>query len=545
MDNTTNLLFNDFIKKDYSYKPGYTNSIHKMFKKFKNTLLTENQIKQYIKKIGPLVHRREMILLDYLVDKHDISDDAMDMIINSLGKFHIAITDWNWINVLQKRGCKFKLTDLISLYALGYEPSSPPSIKEDMSPGYSELILLCTGDILDKKKINICCRKYNILPDNNCLKIIIEHCHNHIHFAKRLDILLKNKLILNSESIMLLLVSYHNDIDIYISKLIHHGAIFTTEHLDKIYSDQGNIAWHLLHKLTIIATTQNIVLQEHHLKSIVATNSLVIKPNDINSPSYLVHELFFDIGKIIPTAEFCDYVCEMNDEKLFANLIKRNLFVITNESLQYACKKASLYMIENLVNMKIPADKTCVVNLPWINIILLEEEYQIIDLLIAAGLLINYEIIDILYTKGHCFDLEKYNIKYDATIFFILHKNICIDNLEPISDPMEAWNYDNIFVNKYYKNVINFTEYTLEQFKIHIKDIIPNQFYYDNCVCNKEIRKWLDATYNMKPTYVTLARINSLKTRNEISKEYFSDSDKHHPYVGDNIIYYVDNHLLN
>jgi hypothetical protein len=570
--------FNEFLIFNKAHRFNIKTILKNFFDnlKIKNISLTNYQINQYITKIGKNKSKsllnhfstdcNNQLVLSCLTGNHLLSTDQVDLIIYYLS--HVLIKEnigWNWIYNLKKLGFIFNDDQKAKLKDLGFieltDQQQNLQALYELYPDFTDSI-----DNTDTE-IDIFCKSNKITPDNNCIK---RHCkiYNDIayYYNKGIDYLkilaslqmfYKHKFLPDAETIMIILNYdydriYTNDPNIpdvdneaikldVINDLVNHGAKFTDDHLKEVYETMSHKGKYNFSKF---ALQHGIQLTEYYFKSVIEDDDIYnIINGEINDNTYKkeLYKLFIDDLKFIPDEQFCDSVCRAGNYTLFQLLIDRNLFIITKNSLPFSCFTAEKDIICNLINMKAEATNVCVANLPFVanyynksnkkksDCLISQKDEEILNILISGGLVLDYEIINILYKKGICLDLIKYDIINDDNIYFIVHENTSLANtLQPVGKYVDKSKCE--YYSKFYFG-------TLEE--IQQEKLIPNQFCYDNAICNIPVRQWLEETYNFKPTFITLSRIVDFKLQKEVIDTYFSDPNKYNPYVGSNKMYYV------
>jgi hypothetical protein len=564
--NTTK-LFDNFLSANYAktYYQYIYDDVENLFHNLKknNTVLSDSDINKYIVKIykkksksfvNIFINKKEF-LLDLLTKNHLLNDNNVNTIIYSLSTVTKKESlDWTWISNLNKLGYVFNKSQITDLKNYGFDGIIN---KED---NIDELLQVITNNKNKNNiyiEINNICKTKNIIPNNACLKHYIDNIYAQEYklptdkeITNILKTFSKHNFVADGKTITLIIQYYNrygNTNFVDMTRIIcHYGAKFTKEHYNAIYAEN------MYHRpgekqnleLCKFALEQNIELTLEDLKKQITCKRYHVDNPSLNKDSMGIYELFLDKVNIIPTEELCLYICERGDEIFITVLIDRNIFIPTKNCLIKAVGSQDLYIINNLINMKVEITKEVLENFrgrygvskrKYKHVLIDTSENEILNALVGGGLPIDYDVISTLYNKGLYIDLTKYDIEYDDNIYFIVHENSTLTQTPFVVNPYVS--------KKIYKSYAKFCEdiCTLEEIKAYIikEKFVPNQFCYDNAICNPPTRQWLEDTYNFKPTFITLSRIDDFKQQKKIMNKYFCDTSKHHPFVGSNKEYYV------
>jgi hypothetical protein len=593
---STQELFDKFIATEYKTvrnkkkDPDFLKDITELFDKLKsdNQYLTTRQINQYVYKFDQtkkainfyFVNGVPECLFEPLTSRHLLDQQCVSKILACLTYVRSPVyINWKWTRNLKNLGYIFTTSQTDIMKALlNYDHINDIDDTDNIDnidnsiKHMNNLHILCDkikfSDANAFDEINTFCSKYKLTCDNKCLAALLSENQCGKYTEKIFNLLCNNKFVPNSETIMCV-INYVNNINIMlecIDKLITDKSKFTMIHFDKIYKNITGS--HTYISVINFAIKHNILPTEKHIMAVKYIyygdgdndndyDHRSVDDNDDYTPDKIdnitpFYEFFFDKVKIIPSTDLCDYVCKCKYVKLFNVLIKRNLFLLTDKSLLLACQNPNVHIIENLVNMKADVTMQCVINLPWYENrikhrnfqygrnkpIKLEDKYlvaveeKILNILISGGLILDSKVIEILYKKECYLNQEQYNIEDNEDLYFMVHKNTLLSGIKKLT---------NHYANKTHKKYLKLNTLDLEELKCYIKKnkFKPNQFYYDNIVLNDDIRQWLDVTYDMKPTLITLHRIDDFIDRDRIMDIYFNDATKYHPLIDSNKKYYV------
>jgi hypothetical protein len=541
------ITFDDFINVKYIR---YNDLIHKNTKLLfdtlntNNKLLTPKQIDKYLTMVcsgksrsllnkahgyDPITNKyiSQSFILSYLTNKHLLTSKQVAKILGIINSH----TEYTWIDNLINLGYQFTSNEIHSLSLLGYT-NSIALIMNQPTATIEDLYSLCAIKDLSLDKITIFCTKYNIIPDNQCLSVL----HRKIPFISSLDIikiLCLNKFVPNDDSIDVVLMCAVGSLSLEATKMIIDlGCKLNDTHITTVYRRFPGLQYmadsqlRFLCEFTKFAISHAIIptFEQFMLTSVASHHKVILNIDEF-------YNIFFVTLKMKPSDTFCDNICSSGNFTLFSYLVEKNLFIITDNTLAYACKTANIMMIENLVNMKLSADKRCIENLN--RYIHVTEKKKIIDLLLMAGLMIDYDILKTLYEINCTIaELTNYGLEYGDELYFMIHQsqsvtsNIINNNIQSASDYLNQ--FDSKLVN--FRSTFALPGHNVDSIeKIITKtNYIPDQFCYDNSFLKEPVRSWLEKKYKLKPTIITLTRIEDFITRRTLSTHYFYNKTKYH-----------------
>jgi len=238
-------------------------------------------------------------------------------------------------------------------------------------------------------------------------------------------------------------------------------------------------------------------------------------------------DVIFKVMKIDVTIELCNRILECGDEKTFEYVARNKLGKFSQESLKYAYKGASYYIIESLINMKFIPTINDVMNMTK------KFKEEILELSYAAGVKIDYDTIIMFTANGEkLMDLNKYKLNYGEELYFALYKknSVCVTKYCKV--PKKMSEKDEHLTSKMNKYVLkfryDFATKSLEELKQLIKEtnLIPDQYCYDYSFHNRrDVRSWLEEEYKLKPTILTLTRLYNNTRMKEYVNEYLYDKE--------------------
>lgn len=477
-------------------------------------------------------------ILTKLTEKHVLNNKQIDKLIDTLllvDKTQYDWLDWKWIYNLQNQGVEIPKSQLAKLMTIGYKTDIKTLINSVMAV-YDDLYMLCSHKTLTPSVLDTYLTIWKFVPDTICFNTIVTiHNTNKVYISDYIKIFVANGFKPCSETLSFLLSYSYYNINTF-ELLISKGAVLTIDHANKIYDDTFIKRHHHdftnIIEFTKLLVDNNVLITVDLLKrdTIYSNITHVARKNAIHQ----LYDLFFKTLKLKPTPEICDMVCSNTDQISFEYLIDNNIFVVTSNSLRFACQHFNKHMVEKLVNMKIIPTSSCLLDIPVANY----NDYfnklfdSIIEILYGAGLNIDTEFLDIVISKKYSFDLTKFGLEYDTKIYYVFHKyNIEITKKSP-------------YYTKFNTKILDFrllfktaSLVTIQDYIIN-NNIVPDMFCYDNSFGNTKLQEWLETTYGYSPTPLTLYRIENNNKRMQMFSKYLTIIPKYNE--SDIINIYID-----
>lgn len=301
-----------------------------------------------------------------------------------------------------------------------------------------------------------------------------------------------------------------------------HLSVAILNHCEIDLSNKPNLIDFLDNRLNVL---DYIVSKDSY--KFVSYNEVIRKRYQ---PDYydFVNKLYYILFKKykLVNLELCNKICETHNEHMAEYLFDNNLFVANDNSLSYAFKGGSYYIISQLCNLKLIPKKE--------HILLLNRSMSsntlesILDLMILIGIDIREDIIDFSIKMNTPINLEKYNIKIDNKFYFDIYKKygMCLFANKTLKIGRSIKNQSGFQVLAYYvsklpRKIIKFRQSFLVLNLMDIQSLIsktkmkPDQYCYDFSFLNNDnsVTEWLEKTYGFKPTIYTLINLRPIKTQ--------------------------------
>jgi hypothetical protein len=514
----------------YGYSSTFQTQCREVFTALhkKGETLTENQVDELVTKTTKgksrslLGNSSNFVVLDLLTEHHMLNQKQVDMILCCFKS--INSTNSVWIDNLVTRGYKLTPKQQKTLNSYGYL-AGPQLIISQSTATITDLLTICTHPktVTDLSNVIKFCEKFNIVPNDQCLSVVLSRSQN--TWSDILKTFIKLKFVPTNQTLKNMLpLGYSRNLN---------SLDMVLEHLQTL--DNPNILIDALLKcsnaffdsvaatLGFISKKFKVIPQLEHLHSISKLSRECDK-GTYSSHHVLSHEklinFLLDTYKIEPTLETINRACMLADEILFNIAIKGNILP-ESITLVHACKGGSIPIISALLNMKLIPDKEC------LRVLNGNYHQPIIKLLVSNGIYIDYDTLDMCFQNAIYFtDLQSMGIDCDDRLYEICHKYNYFPQqyLSSLTIPKDVITFRTMFSNQY-QTVALLKEYMTKT------GVIPDQYCYNNALAIRtgpeiqSIRNWLETEYKLKPTILSIMRIADPLHRLSLYNQYVKSID--------------------